>query len=251
MAQVKLIILVHILFLLCGGDEMDAIVGSATDAIKGIVSSYDPKIDLPTIPRVTVGIALVVIGVAFMFLGKYLIKAIVFVAGGSLFGVLVYFGAALVVDMPKDQDIPQKVIVAVAIAGIFGGLIAVSFFKLGIILLGGFLGGSAAMMAVRLKLVRGKEFTMGLSVGFVTVSCILAYIFSSIIMILATSFGGALMFMVGIDFFLELGFADFITKYKFIDNLNPPNRDVGLMLGSTVLFCFISIFVQYKLLKKS
>ncbi|KAJ9062237.1 hypothetical protein DSO57_1012906 [Entomophthora muscae] len=158
--------------------------------------------------------------------------------------------ADIIVKIPHDDPFPLKVLIPVVIAAVIGGLIAIFFIKLGIVLLGGFLGASLAMLLIRTRVVQGKELSMGVAAGLVIVCCILAYVFSGLIIILSTSFGGALMFIVGVDFFAQTGFADFVTKYEFINNLNPVDKWIWVMIGSVIFLTILSIFAQFKFSKK-
>ncbi|KAJ9085697.1 hypothetical protein DSO57_1011399 [Entomophthora muscae] len=247
--QARLLLVLVLLCALCMGNDVASELKTSIEHLKN-GQLYSPQITLNPTARIAIGVGLIVVGAVFMFLGKFLLKVIFFFAGAGLMGGLTYMAADIIVKIPHDDPFPLKVLIPVVITAVIGGLIAIFFIKLGIVLLGGFLGASLAMLLIRTRVVQGKELSMGVAAGLVIVCCILAYVFSGLIIILATSFGGALMFIVGVDFFAQTGFADFVTKYEFINNLNPVDKWIWVMIGSVIFLTILSIFAQFKFSKK-
>lgn len=196
--------------------------------------------DLANATRWSLGAVLVVVGLLFLVIGKFLIRAIFALTGGCLLGgVSFYIGHVI----EGRQSPSTGLIIGVVVMVVVGVMLGFFLLKLGTVLLGALAGVCLTMLIARMKLF---ESTPAWIIGAILVIglCVLAYFLSSIILIALTSIIGSFSFMNGVDFYIEKGFSDFVVGFD-LKNLAAPNQDVVIMLVSTAILAALGFLVQY------
>ncbi|KAG0323860.1 hypothetical protein BGZ99_002431 [Dissophora globulifera] len=134
------------------------------------------------------------------------------------------------------------------LAGIAGGLLALRYWELGLIFTGGF-GGFALAMGI-IGACDDHLSSTGryvLLVYLIFVGATLPTFCERFVITISTSFGGAFMFMYGIDEFLQLGYRDIIVVFQFAGRAFSyhADRKVFIMLGSTLAFAVVGIVWEF------
>ncbi|KAG0307881.1 hypothetical protein BGZ98_009523, partial [Dissophora globulifera] len=134
------------------------------------------------------------------------------------------------------------------LAGIAGGLLALRYWELGLIFTGGF-GGFALAMGIIGACDEHLSSTgrYVLLVYLIFVGAILPTFCERFVITISTSFGGAFMFMYGIDEFLQLGYRDIIVVFQFAGRAFSyhADRKVFIMLGSTLAFAVVGMVWEF------
>lgn len=207
--------------------------------------------------RGPVGIVLLGLGALFLFAGRHLVRVVMFCTGALLVGWAGFTLATCVVGKDLVEGKAPILVGAVAVSGFMGGLLGVLFIKLGAILLGGLLGAGLSILAIRLQLLSGWLACIILSGVLVVVGMVGSYFLTSSLVIVATSFVGALLAVLGIDVFLQAGLVNLVTnlvtnletnlvtklRLDAISHISP--KILGLV-GTAVVLFVVGCAVQVK-----
>ncbi|KAG0057547.1 hypothetical protein BGZ83_008129, partial [Gryganskiella cystojenkinii] len=148
-------------------------------------------------------------------------------------------------DLVYTTFMPQYYYLWVWLAsGLTGALLSFRFWDLGVTFAGAF-GGFAVAMSI----VAAANLAFS-NAGRYVILCVLilggaavATFYERMFIILATSFGGAYMFMFGVDQFSQVGYREMIVIFDFTGKtlVYHPNKYVYIMLGASLILAGFGI----------
>jgi hypothetical protein len=213
------------------------------------INEADIKMDAGSIVG---AIILWILGLAFIFSGKRIIKILLFIVGFIFFGLFSLFIATNIVDTESITSSQRiGIIVGSVIAAILGGMLSWYLYKLGIAILGFLMGFSIGSFVVhRIPSLETHFWTrFGIMVASGFAIAILAIFLMKLMIIISTSFVGSQMAMIGVDLIINQGYSKFILIYiksKAIQ-VTPV---LWVMLGSSIILTLIGILFQWKAYSK-
>ncbi|KAF9912348.1 hypothetical protein EC991_011040 [Linnemannia zychae] len=134
------------------------------------------------------------------------------------------------------------------IAGLTGAILSFRYWDVGVTFSGIF-GGFAVSMGI----IAIANIAIGNAGRYVLLAVLMiggaafATFFERFFIILSTSFGGAYVFMFGVDQFAQVGYREMIVIFDFTGKTLTyhPSRDVYLMIGFSVVLAGLGIFWEY------
>ncbi|KAI9272963.1 hypothetical protein BDA99DRAFT_499644 [Phascolomyces articulosus] len=198
------------------------------------------------------GITCILIGLYFMIFGYRYFRPTLGLVGFVFFALMVWVG---LVNNEPVYGYPHTEIVYICVSiglGILGGILFMFFYPLGLYFVGALAGLFFAVyimswqesLVIQIKVAR-ICFIIGVGVLFI----IFVILFESYVIIFSTSFTGAYLFILGLDFFAHTGF---INALLLIFDGNPNhynayimNRPVIVMLAFVVVLTLFSAGGQY------
>ncbi|KAJ9084670.1 hypothetical protein DSO57_1021924 [Entomophthora muscae] len=211
-------------------------------------SSLPKDVEISNGMRISFGAIMMILGLMFLFAGKYLIRAVVFVGGAILTGSLALLLFSLI---RGDAGLTLGWKLGAVVIALIGGFMGVFFLKLGIMILGGLCGVGITFLIKGTGLIKNSTTLTIIGLVLVIVLGIAAAFASDLIIIVATSFSGAVLFMAGLDFFVKTGFGSFVLNFNFKQSLQVTNGRVTIMLISTLILAVIGFFFQQRLFNRS
>ncbi|KAF8948331.1 hypothetical protein BGZ47_005456 [Haplosporangium gracile] len=134
------------------------------------------------------------------------------------------------------------------IAGTTGAILSFRYWDLGVTFSGAF-GGFAVAMGViaSANIAIGDAGRYVLLAIFVLGGAAFATFFERVFIIMSTSFGGAYVFMFGVDQFAQVGYREMIVIFDFTGKTLTyhPSRDVYLMISFSVVLAALGIFWEF------
>ncbi|KAF9434977.1 hypothetical protein BGZ76_007115 [Entomortierella beljakovae] len=133
-------------------------------------------------------------------------------------------------------------------AGLTGAILSFRYWDFGVTLTGAFGGFALAMgiiAAANLAITNaGRYIIMGL---LIIAGSAIATFFDRVFIILATSFGGAYLFMFGVDEFTQVGYREMIVIFDFTGKTLTylPSVGVYIMLGSSLVLAGLGIAWEF------
>ncbi|KAJ9081793.1 hypothetical protein DSO57_1010905 [Entomophthora muscae] len=197
---------------------------------------------------ISLGTIMMILGLMFLFVGKYFLRVIVFVSGAILAGFL---AVSLFRYIRGDVALTLGWKLGAVVAALVGGFLGVFFLRLGIMILGGLCGVGITFLIKGTGLIKNSTTLTIIGLVLVIVLGIAAAFASDLIIIVATSFSGAVLFMVGLDFFVKTGFGSFILNFNFKQPLQVTDGHVIIMLISTLILAVIGFFFQQRVFNSS
>eukprot|EP01111_Echinosteliopsis_oligospora_P009014 TRINITY_DN255_c0_g1_i1.p1 TRINITY_DN255_c0_g1~~TRINITY_DN255_c0_g1_i1.p1 ORF type:complete len:248 (-),score=69.49 TRINITY_DN255_c0_g1_i1:95-838(-) len=198
----------------------------------------------------------IVAGLTLCFLGRKLLKVLLFTVGVIMFSAMIYYLILTLQNHNLALGLSHGGFVAVVvISGVVGGLILLWILQLGIFLVGGFLGicisliisilignNYGAHSEVVKPIVTGILFFVG---GFITLA------FQNLLIIVASGISGSFVFFMGIDQFAKTGMVSGFV-YLFQNEDIPKSNGGGLygMMAGCVVLSFVGIVAQLHTPKK-
>jgi hypothetical protein len=220
---------------------------SAQDQV--IINGGDPRRDAGSI---IAAIILYIVGLTFVFAGKRVIKILLFIVGFIFFGALSLVIAARIVDVESVTSGQRiGIIVGSVIVGILGGMLSWCLYKLGIAILGFLMGFSIGGLIVNgISSLQDSFWTrLGIMIGCGLAVSILMIFLMSIMIVVATSFVGSQLFMIGVDVLANKGYLMFVEVYSKFKSVQM-TPVLWAMLGSSLVLTLIGILVQWKAFSK-
>ncbi|KAK3830319.1 MAG: hypothetical protein J3R72DRAFT_455918 [Linnemannia gamsii] len=134
------------------------------------------------------------------------------------------------------------------VAGLTGALLSFRYWDLGVTFSGIFGGFAVSMGIIAIANIAignaGRYVLLGvLMIG----GAAFATFFERLFIILSTSFGGAYVFMFGVDQFAQVGYREMLVIFDFTGKTLTyhPSRDVYLMVGFSVVLAALGIFWEF------
>ncbi|KAJ1926621.1 hypothetical protein IWQ60_003629 [Tieghemiomyces parasiticus] len=198
------------------------------------------------------GIILIIVGFLFCFFGRRLFKVVLFLAGFCVFALLVLL-ACYRIRPPTEDETTRAILyyVAAVIGGVFGGVLSMCFWFVGLALIGALGGFTLAVWLLSLRsggLITSTWGQVLLVVLLVLAGMIAIFFLEKHILIIATALWGAYAMMVGIDSFAHTGFREQLSEFFDGDTASVYNTNakVYAMIGSTIALALIGAIVQYR-----
>ncbi|KAF9159241.1 hypothetical protein DFQ26_006768, partial [Actinomortierella ambigua] len=120
------------------------------------------------------------------------------------------------------------------LCGLIGAILSFRFFDLGIAMAGALGGFAVAMVIIAAANLVISEAVRYVIIGvFVIFASGIATFYERFFIIVGTSFGGAMMFMFGVDEFVQIGFREMLVIFNFVGKTltyNPTSK-VYIMIG--------------------
>jgi len=212
--------------------------------------------DDPTWHWVELGlhVALIVVGLFWLFIGYRIINAVLFVGGFIVF-FFISFELLSTLAVEKGSLALWIAYVIAAGIGLIGGFVFVVLNKVGVFLFGTLLG--VLLSSLILSCTPLATLSISPMIQLIVLICtgvllgIVAVIFERAIIIAGTAFNGSYLVFNSIDSeWIGSGASDMLV-HIFKDFNNPLSFDVGnwkayLILAAIFILAFIGIFVQIK-----
>ncbi|KAF9141425.1 hypothetical protein BGX30_004816 [Mortierella sp. GBA39] len=134
------------------------------------------------------------------------------------------------------------------VAGVTGATLSFRYWDLGVTFSGAFGGFAVAMGIIAIANIAidnaGRYVLLAV---LVLGGSAFATFFERIFIITSTSFGGAYVFMFGVDQFAQVGYREMIVIFDFTGKTLTyhPSRDVYLMIGFSVVLAALGIFWEF------
>jgi hypothetical protein len=195
-------------------------------------------------------VLIMLIGIVNLITGKRLIIYLLFLNGLMFFAKCVFMIATEVLSRKSGEVALFQiiwVIVSAVFFGLIGGLLCSRFYKFGVGVMGllmGYIIGEVISQTADLDNKWALALSWSLGAVFTTISVI----FLDIMIVINTSFIGAQLFMLGIDFIVDKGY---IYLIKMSGGIKPIVFTPTLcgMLASSIILNLLGILVQYKAYK--
>lgn len=134
------------------------------------------------------------------------------------------------------------------LAGLTGAILSFRFWDLGVTFTGAFGGFAVAMgiiAAANLAFTNAGRYVI-LAI-LILCGAALATFYERVFIILGTSFGGAYMFMFGLDEFVQVGYREMVVIFDFTGKtlVYHPNAYVYAMLGSSLVLAGLGIAWEF------
>ncbi|KAF9938771.1 hypothetical protein BGZ67_010463 [Mortierella alpina] len=134
------------------------------------------------------------------------------------------------------------------LAGLLGALLSFRYWDLGVSFAGGF-GGFAVAMGI----IAASNHSMTNVGRYILLACLIligaaiATFYERFSIILGTSFGGAFMFMYGVDEFVQVGYREMIVIFKFAGRTLTyhPSKAVFIMIGCSLALALCGIAWEF------
>ncbi|KAF9954770.1 hypothetical protein BGZ70_010456 [Mortierella alpina] len=134
------------------------------------------------------------------------------------------------------------------LAGLLGALLSFRYWDLGVSFAGGF-GGFAVAMGI----IAASNHSMSnvgryiLLASLILIGAAIATFYERFSIILGTSFGGAFMFMYGVDEFVQVGYREMIVIFRFAGKTLTyhPNKKVFTMIGCSLALALCGIAWEF------
>ncbi|KAF9366089.1 hypothetical protein BGX34_006277 [Mortierella sp. NVP85] len=196
------------------------------------------------------GVVLITVGLLEVFYGFKFIRLTLLVIGflswaATAMILMLIFKWDLIYEMFKPQHYAFWVWI---IAGLIGATISFRFWDLGVTFTGAF-GGFALAMGI----IAAANLSIGNVARYVILALMLlggaaiATFFDRIFIICGSSYGGAYVFMFGVDQFAQVGYREMIVIFDFRGKTLTyhPNLQVYLMLGSSLVLAGLGIAWEF------
>lgn len=134
------------------------------------------------------------------------------------------------------------------VAGITGATLSFRYWDLGVTFSGAFGGFAVAMGIIAIaNIAISNAGRYVLLAVLVLGGAAFATFFERVFIIMSTSFGGAYVFMFGVDQFAQAGYREMIVIFDFTGKTLTyhPNMDVYLMIGFSVVLAALGIFWEF------
>ncbi|TPX69399.1 hypothetical protein SpCBS45565_g02398 [Spizellomyces sp. 'palustris'] len=204
------------------------------------------------------GAITLVVGVFLLLFGQRFFKVTLFIGG---FFVTALVGYLILTAVEPSSGYPNRATVLLLgplASGVIGGGLALCVWRLGLVAIGaaaGFLfamfilswqtGGVIGTAQGRIIFLAAMTGVGGLAVSF----------FQKILLVVATSIGGAYSIVFGIDCYARTGFTDSTRQFlvgenKFSYTVFERNGKVIALLCSMIAFAIIGMIIQFRFFKR-
>ncbi|GJJ77162.1 hypothetical protein EMPS_09521 [Entomortierella parvispora] len=196
------------------------------------------------------GVVLIVFGLMEVFYGFKLIRITLIVAGFLSWAIAaMMIMVAIRWDLVYTTFMPQYYYLWVwLLAGLIGATLSFRYWDLGVTFTGAFGGFAVAMgiiAAANLAFTNAGRYVI-LAI-LILCGAAVATFYERVFIILGTSFGGAYMFMFGLDEFVQVGYREMIVIFDFTGQtlVYHPNAYVYAMLGSSLVLAGLGIAWEF------
>ncbi|KAF9357647.1 hypothetical protein BGX34_009276 [Mortierella sp. NVP85] len=200
--------------------------------------------------NVVLGTFLILLGLMQVFFGFKLIRITLFVTGFCSWAI-----AVMIIMVSLRWDItylllkPSKYYFWMwLLAGCLGAFLSFRFWDLGVTFSGAFGGFAVAMGIIAIFHTSlshvGRYILLGILVLF---GAAIATFYERYSIILGTSFGGAYMFMYGVDEFVQVGYREMIVILRVVRKslIYHPNTKVFIMIGCSLALACLGIAWEF------
>ncbi|KAG0040600.1 hypothetical protein BGZ82_001055 [Podila clonocystis] len=199
-----------------------------------------------TTQNIALGTSLIIVGLIQVFYGFKFIRLTLFFTGFLAWAIsAMMIMVAIRWDLVYTTFMPSHYYMWVWIgSGLIGALLAFRYWDLGVTFTGAFGGFALAMgiiAAANLHIENVGRYVI-LSV-LILGGAAVATFYEKIFVIMATSLGGAYLFMYGVDEFVQVGYREMIVIFDFTGKTFTyhPNKYVYIMLASSVLLAGLGV----------
>ncbi|KAI8055307.1 hypothetical protein BDF22DRAFT_654205 [Syncephalis plumigaleata] len=209
-------------------------------------------------PQSIVGaIVALVVGFVLCFFGYRFFRPTLFLAGFVIAAFVTYVVCLNVAPLKGDQydSIKRTVYIVLVIGvGFIVGVLAVCFWRFGLLLvgaMGGLVGGLFILAFMPNGLIKEPVWKAVLIVILVILGAILIFKFERPVVIVATSAGGGFALALGIDFFVQSQFASTIATVLGGASSAVLSFDAKtyIMLALVAIFAILGMIVQFRFFK--
>ncbi|KAG0206166.1 hypothetical protein BGX28_002345 [Mortierella sp. GBA30] len=202
------------------------------------------------------GTLLILMGLVQVFFGFKFIRVTLVLTGFISWGKFPYQTVAVMITMSTLKWELAYMLFKPAhyyfwmwvLAGLLGALLSFRFWNLGVCFAGGF-GGFAVSMGI----IAATNRSMTNVERYILLACLvllgaaIATFYERYSIILGTSFGGAFMFMYGVDEFVQVGYREMVVIFDFAGRTLTyhPNRKVFTMIGCSLALALCGIFWEF------
>ncbi|PVV02954.1 hypothetical protein BB560_002583 [Smittium megazygosporum] len=200
------------------------------------------------------GIILIGVGLVISFLGRRVVKALVFCAG-VLLGWMITTIILYKIRAPTDTESTRALVYLIGgvVVGITVGVLAVVFYKVGVFFVGAASGLAlgAFILTWSGEGIFHQEWLRILFLAiFAAIGGVLILFLEKPTIIIGSSILGAYITFIGIDCFARTGYKDIIANiFRGVTGNMGRDAKVYAMLGGTIALALISIFVQFRFSK--
>ncbi|PVV05471.1 hypothetical protein BB560_000003 [Smittium megazygosporum] len=201
---------------------------------------------------IVAGIILIGIGLVISFLGTKVVKALVFCTG-VLLGWMVTMIVLYKIRAPTDTENTRILIYVIGsvVVGIIFGVLAIIFFKVGVFFVGAASGlalGAFILTWSGEGIFHQEWLRIVFLVIFAVIGGVLIVFLEKPIIIIGSSILGAYITFIGIDCFARTGYKDIVANiFRGVTVDIGRDAKVYAMLGGTIAFALVSMFVQFRL----
>lgn len=196
------------------------------------------------------GSTLILIGLIQVFFGFKFIRLTLFLTGFISWAVLaVFIMVRIHWDMLYAIFKPSLYYFWVwFLSGLVGGILSFRYWNLGVTFAGAF-GGFAVAMGI-IAVTTNKMGTVGRYVLLaieILLGAAVATFYERFFIIVATSCGGAYMFMYGVDEFVQVGYREMIVILDFAGRTLTyhPNKQVFIMIGCSLVLALMGMAWEF------
>jgi hypothetical protein len=197
-----------------------------------------------------IAVIIMLLGLINLITGKRLIKYLLFLNGLLFFAVcVIVIAVEILIDQSQELRIFQIIWIGVCAIffGLIGGLLCCRFYRLGLGIMGLLMGHSIGEVISQAADLDNKWFLV-LSWSLGGVLGIISAIFVGFMIVINTSFLGAQLFMLGIDYIVDKGYTNLI---RLSINMKPIDFTPVLcgMLATSIIINLLGMLIQYKAFK--
>ncbi|KAI1315198.1 hypothetical protein EDD11_001135 [Mortierella claussenii] len=198
----------------------------------------------------TLGVVFILLGLVEVFYGFKFIRLTLFVTGFLAWAI-----AAMMIMIAIRWDLvyatfqPQYYFFWVwLIAGITGAVLSFRYWDLGVTFTGAFGGFALAMGIVAVANLSISNAGRYVIIGVLILGgAALATFFERVFIVFSTSFGGAYLFMFGVDQFAQVGYREMLVIFDFTGKTLTyhPNMEVYMMLGFSLILAALGVAWEF------
>ncbi|RUP46574.1 hypothetical protein BC936DRAFT_146787 [Jimgerdemannia flammicorona] len=197
---------------------------------------------------IVLAILAIISGIYFCFFGYRFFKMTMFLVGFWVFGNITYIG---MINGGANQTL--TLIISI-IVGLLGGAILACCWHIGLYFLAALAGYALALWILGWKsggLIESSVGRIILIAAFIIVFVLLIIFFERWMVIISTSVIGAYLVILGIDIFVQTGFASNVASFLSPNHSTNSNTTMDwkyyLMLAAFIVLAIIGIFFQSRI----
>ncbi|ORX79799.1 hypothetical protein K493DRAFT_362475 [Basidiobolus meristosporus CBS 931.73] len=202
--------------------------------------------------KIIAGVLLILIGFAFCFFGRRLVKVTIFLTGFVFFSGLALVICANISPVDSSNTAKSWIYIAVSIvSGLIGGYLLICLFQVGLVIIGGLGGFALSMIILSLKenmLITSNTGRIIFIVVFVVIGAISILFLERHILIWSSAIYGSYTMVVGVDVFVKTGMYYSLNLFfrGHAEVFYHTNAKVYAMLGSAAVAACLGALFQYK-----
>ncbi|KAK9713050.1 hypothetical protein K7432_006734 [Basidiobolus ranarum] len=208
--------------------------------------------ELSQTQKIISGVLLILVGFAFCFFGRRLVKVTIFLAGFVFFAGLAFIVLANISPISTDNTSKSWIFLAVSIvAGLIGGYLLICLFKVGLTFVGALGGFALSMIILSLKdnmLIPSNAGRIIFVVVFVVIGAVSILFLEKHILIWSSAITGSYAMVVGVDVFVKTGLYYSLNLFfrGHREVFYHTDAKVYAMLASVILITGVGALFQYR-----